>query len=678
MSQAIFQSVVEQASDGILVLNPDGNIVLSNPAAADLFSRPQDELNGKLFGYPVIAGDSTEITVLRKDSSPGIAEMRVSEAYWDQERVFVAILRDITERKQAEARLHRLQMLYSAVLDADRLISTTEELPDILRGICSIAVEKGGMRMAWVGLPNGPDQRIGPVASYGKGTEYADKIFVSARADIPEGQGPTGIAFREGRTMLNQDFQESLRTKPWRDVAKPYGWGSSATLPIRRNGGPHGVLTVYHAEKNAFDSEAVALLEGLASNVSHAADALDLLQERQAYKQLQAVRDAEQRKNAEQYRTIIQASLDGFWITDGSGRILDTNDAICRMLGYSRDELLRMSIRDIEADESPEQTAAHIGEMTAKGHVQFESRHRRKSGEVIHVEVSVLYVPSLGNRFFAFVRDITKRKEAEAELELYHQHLERLVEERTASLSIAKEAAETANKAKSTFLATMSHELRTPMSGIMGMTELALRKATDSKQVGYLTKATQSSEKLLALINDILEFSRAESESLIRDPTLFILADVLESVSSYEGRKAGGKGLTFVVEVDPFVASQAMLGDHQRLKQILLALTDNAIKFTSQGSVTLRVTVDQDNLEDFLLRFDVSDTGIGISADDRQRLFTPFEQMDGSMTRKYGGSGLGLALSRRLARLMGGDIGVDSQIGVGSTFWLTVKLAKAG
>jgi signal transduction histidine kinase len=223
----------------------------------------------------------------------------------------------------------------------------------------------------------------------------------------------------------------------------------------------------------------------------------------------------------------------------------------------------------------------------------------------------------------------------------------------------------------------MSHELRTPMNGIMGMTALALRKATDPRQIEQLNTVKQSSEKLLSLINSILEFSKAESETHAMDAAPFILADVLESVSTREGQKARGKGIEFLLELDPRLRGQALIGSRQRLEHILLALTDNAIKFTSQGSVTVRVKADEDAFADIRLRFEVSDTGIGISAEDRPRLFTPFEQLDGSMSRKYGGAGLGLALSQRLAQAMGGSVGVESQVGVGSTFWFAVRLGKS-
>ncbi|MBI5792470.1 MAG: response regulator [Rhodocyclales bacterium] len=279
--------------------------------------------------------------------------------------------------------------------------------------------------------------------------------------------------------------------------------------------------------------------------------------------------------------------------------------------------------------------------------------------------------------YIGFCVDITQEKNSAAELERHRHHLEALVEERTASLSVAKEAAEAASRAKSTFLANMSHELRTPMNAIMGMTGLALRHATDPKLRDQLAKVEQASRHLLGVINDILDISKIEAEHLTLEHVRFGLGEVLENLVSLNGQKAREKGLKLRLDLAPEILRLSMLGDPLRLGQILLNFIGNAIKFTEQGSITLHVRIDDTGPDDVLLKFEIEDTGIGIAAEDQKRLFTAFEQADGSTTRRYGGTGLGLAINKRLAQMMGGEVGVESQVGVGSTFWFTVRLDKA-
>ncbi|MBS1139326.1 MAG: diguanylate cyclase with sensor [Proteobacteria bacterium] len=255
-------------------------------------------------------------------------------------------------------------------------------------------------------------------------------------------------------------------------------------------------------------------------------------------------------------------------------------------------------------------------------------------------------------------------------------HLEEMVEARTQSLWIAKEAAEAANRAKSAFLTNMSHELRTPMHGIMGMTQLARRKASDPKQIDQLDKVSQTADKLLVIINDILDISRIESEQMTLEMGEFTLDGVITNLDSLTSKKALEKNLRLSFEIPPELARLPLQGDAMRLGQILLNLTSNAIKFTATGTVSVRFDTTEETARSLRLRVEVTDTGIGISDDDQKRLFTSFEQADGSITRKFGGTGLGLAISKRLAQMMDGDIEVRSQAGSGSTFSLTVGLNK--
>ena len=244
-------------------------------------------------------------------------------------------------------------------------------------------------------------------------------------------------------------------------------------------------------------------------------------------------------------------------------------------------------------------------------------------------------------------------------------------------LSLAKELAEAANRAKNTFLANMSHELRTPMNGIMGLTDLALRRATDARQIDWLNKSKRSAQGLLGIINDILDIAKIEAERLTLEQSTFRLDEVLDNLVNLLGHLASAKQLQLRFDFMPGLTGLLLQGDPLRLGQILINLTANAIKFTDQGSITVGARIVEETADGVTLRFEVIDTGIGISPEAQRRLFTAFEQADGSMTRKYGGTGLGLAISKRLVQMMCGEIGVESRVGQGSTFWFAVQLSKA-
>jgi signal transduction histidine kinase len=272
------------------------------------------------------------------------------------------------------------------------------------------------------------------------------------------------------------------------------------------------------------------------------------------------------------------------------------------------------------------------------------------------------------------IRNLLEREQLRKQVEVERDTLEARVIERTQALAIAKEKAETANRAKSAFLSNISHELRTPMNAIMGMTHLALRQTTDTKLRNQLDKVIQASQHLLHIINMILDVSKMEAERLTLNQEPFNLASVLENLLSVVGHQATIKGLQLYIDMPPEVARLALVGDAQRLGQILQNLTGNAVKFTEHGAISIRIRLQEKLSNEVVLHFAVQDSGVGIAAADQPRLFAVFEQADSSSTRKYGGTGLGLVMSKRLAQLMGGDIGVDSTPGIGSTFWFTVRL----
>jgi PAS domain S-box-containing protein len=378
-------------------------------------------------------------------------------------------------------------------------------------------------------------------------------------------------------------------------------------------------------------------------------------------------------------RTIFDTSDAAIFLVDPRGFIIFANERMASMWGLPLEQLIgREYVALVHPDEREIGREKMLKLMASEiPVVRVEREYVREDGVAFWGLLCGRRLLDEAGHFVGLVgliADIDESRRNARELEVYRQRLEQLVQERTQQLEQAKVAAEAANRAKSAFLANMSHEIRTPMNAIVGLAHLLRRDNPTLRQTDRLDKMLGSAEHLLSIINDVLDISKIESGHLALESVPFRVVDVVERLVCLNAEKASAKGLSFRTQVA--CLPPVLVGDRTRLSQALLNYVSNAIKFTDSGSIVLRAAVLEEDTHSLLVRFEVEDSGIGIAPDVLARLFSPFEQADNSTTRKYGGTGLGLAITHHLAGLMGGDAGVDSVPGRGSTFWLTVRLGK--
>ncbi|MDE2440588.1 MAG: CHASE domain-containing protein [Betaproteobacteria bacterium] len=380
------------------------------------------------------------------------------------------------------------------------------------------------------------------------------------------------------------------------------------------------------------------------------------------------------------FRGLIEQSLAGVYIIQ-NGYFRYVNPQFSRIFGYTAPEEIidQVPVFELVIPADRGRVADNI-RRRAEGIV--DSMHYgfcglRRDGQPVDVEVFGTAVDYEDKpAVIGIILDITERKRAETELKRHREHLEEEVTARTADLLLAKEAAEAANRAKTTFLANMSHELRTPMNAIIGMTYLLTQRTNDPWQRDKLNKIDRAADHLLRLLNNILDLSKIEADRLTLEHIPLRIDDLITSVESLIGERIQAQGLALHKTISSRLSQTVLLGDPLRLRQILLNLFDNALKFTDRGSISLHARVLAETRNDTRLSIAIQDSGRGIPLEAQQRIFSPFEQADGSTTREHGGTGLGLAIVRQLTQMMNGDIRIDSVPGAGSTFTLTICLAK--
>ncbi|HXG92791.1 MAG TPA: response regulator [Blastocatellia bacterium] len=546
----------------------------------------------------------------------------------------IAVIRDITKQKRAEK-------IQSVVYRISEAANSATSLEEILSSIHSLIA----------GLMHANNFFI---ALYDKASEtIAFPYFVDEKDATPSprkrGKSLTDYVLAKGEPLhaTPEKLQELISESEAELIGSPpVDWMG---VPLKVDSQVLGAMVVQsYTEGVTYSDDEIQVLAFVSDQVA------------MAIKRKQA--DEALRESEKQFRLLFENVPIGVYRTTPDGRILNANPALLRMLGYpSLEELVTRNLEEyFEADYSRKQFRERLerdGEI--KG---LESVWRRRDGSKIIVRENARIVYNSAREIVCYqgsLEDITEKRKAEREL------------------CRAKEAAEAASRAKSEFLANMSHEIRTPMNGIIGMTELALDTELTDEQREYLEMVKQSADSLLAIINDILDFSKIEAGKFDLESIDFSLRNSIDDMVKMLAIRAGEKELELIYQIEEGVPDRLM-GDPGRLRQVVVNLVGNAIKFTERGEISLEVAVESQTDNDVTLRFTVTDTGIGIPEEKQEHVFEAFTQADSSTTRTYGGTGLGLAIASQLTRMMGGRIWLESEEGHGSRFYFTARFQSLG
>ena len=568
----------------------------------------------------------------------------------------VTVSRDITRRKLVEQSAMRSARMFAALSATNEAILHTTSPEDLYQQVCDAAVNGGKFLAASICLADSGTQDARVAAVTGIGAERLRDLRISLDDSVPEGQGLVGTAFRSQAPCVSNDFLRDQRTQAWRALAEQTAIGAGAALPLMRHDACIGVLLLYSSEAGAFDAEIVELLVRLGRNVVFALDNFARDRERRAAEV--QLRDTQARLDR-----ATRGSNDGLWELSVADRQLWVSARFAALLGHEQDLLTdRRALNEaIHRDDVRVFREAVDKTIAGEGSMDIELRARPRTAEMRWYRIRGALISDAAGvplTLSGSLQDITERR----------QYQQALIE--------ATQSAASANLAKSEFLANMSHEIRTPMNGVIGMTELLLETALDPLQSDYAGTIHDSATALLTVINDILDFSKVEAGKLELEYLDMDIRATVADVARLLAVQAHAKGLEVIALLDPALPD-LVRGDAVRLRQVLLNLGGNAVKFTRAGEVAIDCKVITKDARGVLIRCEVRDTGIGIPADRMSSLFQAFTQVDTSTTRRFGGTGLGLSIAKRLVDLMGGEVGATSNEGAGSTFWFTAHLGIA-
>jgi PAS domain S-box-containing protein len=574
--------------------------------------------NTLVFNASLGIEDVYELTYIRKDGSRFPAMVSVAGLYDEHDKI-IGYLFTNTVGKQAEEALFKAGELQSAIFNSANFSSIATDAQGVIQ-IFNV----------------GAEQMLGYRAD-----EVMNKITPADISDPQELIERARVLSIELDTAIEPGF-EALIFKASRGIEDIY-----ELTYIRKDGSRFPAFVSVTALRDDGGIIIGYLLIGTDNTVGKQVEAEQMI--------------LDQRLRDQQFytRSLIESNIDALMTTDPKGFISDVNKQMEKLTGRTRDELIGAPFKNYFTD--PGRAEAAIKQVLVQGRVtDFELTALSLTGKrtVVSYNASTFYDRDRKLQgVFAAARDITEQNLLTMELE------------------DAKRVAEKASLSKSDFLSNMSHEIRTPMNSIIGMSHLALKTKLTPRQRDYLKKIQASSQFLLRILNDILDFSKIEAGKVAVEETQFNLETVLENVANLISPQAAAKGLELIFDVGSDVPNY-WVGDPLRLSQILINYANNAVKFTEVGEIIIAIRVQKETDKDAVLRCTVSDTGIGITAKQCKQLYKTFQQGDTSTTRKYGGTGLGLVISKKLAELMHGDVGVDSEFGKGSTFWFTACLGK--